>query len=464
MSIKNGVISGDIDISDPYVVTGAPKFEGGYAAGHNAFRAMIPYINKWSPNKPMSNIFSPLNDPFAVMSENEKRACYYGLNPPFNGYAQAADIHSYPEWTTWGWTYDLDPTWTKYDPLHVWNNYNHNSIAPCSVAVTSRETFCAETPASVVLTIPKSTGNETGVIPITSFGQYPGLLTNRYLCLLCRVQGDTNHWAMVTSSRTLGEIWNNGLGGTDSLAIDGEKLNSLRTKWNAGNKFEWWVCASDTKVTTLTEKSNAQLNDAGGITFASLPSDNPEKHYGVSEYKYVNYLLQYIKTKIWGISWKNYWSQYDGLYPVGTVLKCGDMLMDYTYGLAVGFTIENTAPSNLNVQLNITNPGSVAILRCNGNFSGRYVASDVRPALENAIKATANIMSVTSAETGKALTMTSGAVTIGPGQKRHFVIYGDDFLSLPNYYPNVTTGKTIYPTIVAGLSDYIDTITVEAKN
>ena len=184
----------------------------------------------------------------------------------------------------------------------------------------------------------------------------------------------------------------------------------------------------------------------------------------MSEYKYVNYLLQYIKTKIWGISWKNYWSQYDGLYPVGTVLKCGDMVNDYTYGLAVGFTIENTAPSNLNVQLNITNPGSVAILRCNGNFSGRYVASDVRPALENAIKATANIMSVTSAETGKALTLTSGAVTIGPGQKRHFVVYGDDFLSLPNYHPNVTTGKTIYPTIVAGLSDYIDTITVEAKN
>ena len=104
MAVSNGYISGDIDASDPYVATGAPKFEGGYTAGGGAFRAMVPYINKWAPNKPMGNIFAPLTDPFHVMSQTEKSACYYGLNPPLNGYAHAADIHSYPEWTTWGWT------------------------------------------------------------------------------------------------------------------------------------------------------------------------------------------------------------------------------------------------------------------------------------------------------------------------------------------------------------------------
>ena len=44
MSVSNGVITGDIDVSDPYVVTGAPKYAGGYTAGAGAFRAMVPLL------------------------------------------------------------------------------------------------------------------------------------------------------------------------------------------------------------------------------------------------------------------------------------------------------------------------------------------------------------------------------------------------------------------------------------
>ena len=463
MSVSNGVITGDIDVSDPYVVTGAPKYAGGYTAGAGAFRAMVPYINKWAPNKPMGNIFAPIDVPFGALTQAQKAACYYGLTPPLNSnFLQAADINSFPEWTEAGWTYDLSAEYARYDRLNDWAGYDHGAFAPCVVKVASMDSYCAEDPVTVTLEIPKAVAGK--VIPITDLG-----VGDRYLCLLLRQAGESDRWAMVTSEMTIGSLYGGGAGGQVSIAVDGSRLNEIRAGWSGATQFEWWVCASSAKCATLTAKSAAELNDAGGITFAALPADNTGDFHGMTEYEYRDYFMQYMQVTLWGISWKAYWYAGDGLFPIAQAvnsgIQCGQMVGDYLYGLQVGFTITNTAPSSVSVRLNMSglNPILVASVNFAGNSAGmNYSPYKLKPSV---VLSDVSLTRVTSAATGTALQVYSGASTeLAPGQSAHFVASHDTLLSAPLISTAVVAGQTIRPQIIAGMGNYSGEAEVIARN
>lgn len=120
MAYSNGIISGEVHMSDIYAATGAPMYDGGHTAGKGAFRAMLQYINKWARCKPMGSIMLQRATPFGDFPEADKMAGYYGLTPPMSGYVQAADINSYEDWTDAGYTYDLDPMYYQYDRVLDW--------------------------------------------------------------------------------------------------------------------------------------------------------------------------------------------------------------------------------------------------------------------------------------------------------------------------------------------------------
>lgn len=114
MSHSNGIISEPINFSDPYIVTGTGKYNGGYDVGYICSNAHGRTV-MWAKNKPMRN--SKMED----LTNEEKRIGKYGLLIPESSLNGAYQY--------------LPPRGGDSEPYRItdWIGYNHNS--PCFIRV-----------------------------------------------------------------------------------------------------------------------------------------------------------------------------------------------------------------------------------------------------------------------------------------------------------------------------------------